>query len=353
MKIGFIGAGSWGTALAFSVAKSGIDVLVWSRNPVVVKGINNEKKNLICFSEHKFADNVSAVNLLSDLKDCQIIFLAVPVMSIRDVLLKLKETKINKDVLFISCSKGIEQGSFYFVSQIFNSIFSNDFAILAGPNLASEVICSRPWFTTIAFADNIDDSKVQNYCNMLDYAFKGDSVYLEYSIGTPCLEIYGAIKNVAALIMGFARGLEAGENFAAGLFTLLIKECKLFANFILGSDSESDLDNVFHSYGGMGDMVLTCYTRKSRNMNFGFQFAQNISDTNMSYTLVEGLSTLRSINKFIEEKQISEMFPIIEATIGVILNGEEKSEFISKVMNPQQIRRIMKKYKNSESRIKN
>ena len=340
MKIGIVGSGSWGTALAFSMAKNqNNDITMWSRNADTVQNINENHKNSSCFNNVLLPSNITATLHLKEIILYDIIFIVIPVMSVESIVKKLSNLGLKNDTLFISCSKGIENNNLQFVSKIITGIVPNEVAVLSGPNLATEVIDSKYWFTNIGFSSTVNDNTkyFNKLSSIINSIFKYDNMNIEYVDNQELLEFYGAMKNVLALIIGFVKGLNCGENFVAAVFTMLLQEINFLSSHILNIAYKNEITNIL-SYGAIGDTVLTCYTRKSRNMNYGFELAQCndfVSYTKQNKNLIEGLSTLRSIEKIINSNNINKCnISTIMLVIDIILhNVGDKNNFAQHILN--------------------
>ena len=215
MKFGVIGAGSWGVALSQALSSiSSNEILIYSRKRKIANEINTH-------SYYKFPDiilnlAIKATNNLADLARSEVIFIATPAQTVKDVLIKIGDLSFPQPIVL--CSKGIEQDSLLLLSELVEKILPRSkYAILSGPNFAYEVAKGLP---TIASLASNDENLLQKLLpNIHSNNFK---IY-------PCkdvisIEILGAVKNVLAIACGIAHGLNLGENTRASIISRGFRE---------------------------------------------------------------------------------------------------------------------------------
>lgn len=275
------GSGCWGTALAITVAQNVKTVYLYSRYYQRVQEINKHHTNQEKLQNIRLPINVIGIHCFQKINEIDIAIIAVPVQSIRSLLKEnCRHLRIKN---FVICSKGIENQKLKFPSQICKEFFPNsNIAVLSGPNFAQEVAEKKITKTLIA-------SKNINLLKSLQSVFNTQFFQTEISNDVRGVEVCGATKNVIAIIIGIAKGLKLGENFTATLFiTSLIEIDKLIKLF-------GGHNATIYSVAGLGDLLLTSYSLKSRNTNFGFQFAKNKQILYMKNNIVEGYYTAQSI----------------------------------------------------------
>lgn len=282
MKTAIIGAGAWGLALANIVKGTGVEPLLWARNP---------SKN----KDYKITGN------LNEVVGAENILLAVPSQTVRENVENLKKSGITKKSTIIICAKGIEQGSLKLMSEIVSEILpENNLAILSGPNFAHEISASLPSGATIACIDKKIGTEIVN--NLGSAFFR--PYYSEDVIGA---QIGGAVKNVIAIACGIAIGKGLGENARATIVTRGLAEI-VRLTVAKGGNAETLL-----GLSGIGDIMLTCGSLKSRNSAFGYQIGQGkaISDVLNNNGTIEGFVTANSVVKLAEKLGVD--MPICKA----------------------------------------
>lgn len=277
-KITIIGAGSWGTALAKAAAEAGNDVLLFARDIEVVNDINNNginsKYNINVQLGIKATDNFN-----SALNHSDVIMLATPLKTQRQVLNQIKEAGKNPRIL-INVSKGFEPGTGKLPSQIIAEIFPNANAVtLTGPSHAESLIING--VTAV-----MSLCKDQNIADEVANMFR--TKYFRIYTGSDILggEIYGAAKNVYAIGAGILDALKETDNTKAAYITRALHELNK-----LGTKLGADVETIF-SLAGVGDLIVTAFSFNSRNYSFGYSL---ITGTHKPTTTVEGVNTVKTI----------------------------------------------------------
>ena len=280
-KILVLGAGSWGTALSKVLACNVKDILLYTRDINVLEGINRYHVNAKKFSGIPLPSNIKAVNNYNDTQDVNSVVIVTPVKSLNDVFSNLEKSQKFKNIIL--CSKGIDNDTLKFPSQICKRYFPNaNIAVLSGPNFAREVVLKKMTKTLIA-------STNRPLVKYLQKIFKTEYFYPEVSSDIAGVEICGAIKNVIAIAMGIARGLDLGDNFIASLFVNATEEMVKIVQALGGRKK------TVYSLAGLGDLLLTSYSLASRNTSFGYNIAQEWESKGLDQMTIEGYYTAKSI----------------------------------------------------------
>jgi glycerol-3-phosphate dehydrogenase (NAD(P)+) len=283
MKITVMGDGAWGRALAYVARKAGHDVSIWSRG--------------------KTAENSDAV------------ILAVPAQAVREVLFALQAPVI------ISAAKGIERNSGLTMAEIVKSELPNhEFYALSGPSFASDVIAGLPTAVTLA-GENLPAAThwAANLSLPTFRIYASDDV-----IG---VELGGALKNVLAIACGVADGRSLGESARASLITRGFAELSRFAK-LRGAKTETLM-----GLSGLGDLLLTCSSTKSRNYAFGFALGQGVAVASAlanSKGVVEGAYTAKIAMQLAREYGVE--IPIINAVNSIIDGTSNTDDEIGKLL---------------------
>jgi glycerol-3-phosphate dehydrogenase (NAD(P)+) len=284
MKITVMGDGAWGQALAFVAAKAGHDVKIWSR------------KNL-------------------HLSETNATILAVPAQAVREVLPFVKAP------IIISAAKGIERSSGLTMEVVVKSILPHaEFYALSGPSFAADVIGGLPTAVTLA-GENIDvTTKLASQLSLPNFRiYASDDV-----IG---VELGGALKNILAIACGVADGRGLGESARASLITRGFAELSRFAK-LRGAKTETLM-----GLSGLGDLLLTCSSAKSRNYAFGLALGQGVAAAQAlinSKGVVEGAFSASIAVKL--GLQVGVDLPIINAVNSIIDGTSNPDEEIKKLL---------------------
>ncbi|MBB4641368.1 NAD(P)H-dependent glycerol-3-phosphate dehydrogenase [Rhizorhapis suberifaciens] len=253
MKIGVIGGGAWGTALAQVTAASGEAVLLWALEPDVVQTINDTHRNTLYLQDIDLSPAIRATGELADLSSCDALLVVTPAQYLGATLGKIPAT----GTPLVLCSKGIEAGSQRLMSEVASDVHpGSPIAILSGPTFAHEVAKGLPTAVTLACADRSLGETIA--ARLARPAFRP---YLsEDVIGA---EIGGAVKNVLAIGCGVVEGAGLGQNARAALISRGFAEMTRFG-LARGARAET-----LAGLSGLGDLVLTCSSVSSRNFSLG------------------------------------------------------------------------------------
>ena len=318
MTIGILGGGVWGSALAKLFSNQ--EVLIYTRDKKVMNSINDHHFN----PKLKYAifnDNVKATDDLEEIAKKNIIFIALPSQSIREVLSKSYFQNIDADIII--ASKGIEISSSMFLSSLVASLIKpKSLSIMSGPCFSDEVAQDLPTAATFASSNT---SIFDTISGML----KGKKFRIYYSDDVIGCQIGGALKNIYAIAAGISDGLNLGENARSALITRSFVEISRFATFF-----KSKKETLF-GLSGLGDLMLTCNSSKSRNTNFGIKIA-NIKHKNFEKELdknaiTEGYFTAKAAIKIASDNGIE--MPILESVFNILYNGFDIEDEINKLMS--------------------
>ncbi len=260
-KVGVIGAGAWGTALAQVSTLGGNRVLLHARETEVVQSIHTIHENSLYLGGVKLSEDITATDKLADLADCDLILAVPPAQHMRATLTAFKPY-VRAGLPVVLCAKGVERGTDCLMTEVLEAVLPEATAgVLAGPNFAREVAQGLPSAVTIACADEALGARIA--ATIAGPTFRP---YLSTDlIGT---EAGGAIKNVIAIACGIAEGKGLGRNAHAALITRGFAEMTRMA-MALGARFET-----MSGLGGLGDLVLTCSSPQSRNMSVGLALGQ-------------------------------------------------------------------------------
>ena len=322
-KVLFIGGGSWGSALSFSLAKKGISSTIWHRDKGVVS-LMQESRSHYLIQNLNFPDNVFFSNNLSDsIENADIIILAIPSQCIREIILANKNY-FSKNKILVNVSKGIENDSLMTVSDIIIDELGRTFnriVTLSGPSHAEEVIKLNPTTLVSSSKDLVSAKKVQSVFS---------SPFLRIYLNKDILgvELGGAIKNVIAIASGICDGIGYGDNTKAALLTRGISEIANLGTLMGAKPS------TFQGLSGIGDLIVTALSKHSRNRLVGQQIGKGkplnliLKKMNM---VAEGVKSSISVNEL--RKKYNADMPICESVYNILFNKKDPKKAVYELMN--------------------
>lgn len=277
MRIGVVGAGAWGTALAQVMAQGG-DVLLWALEADVVASVNAHHRNELYLPDVALSPAIRATGELADMAECDALLIVTPAQHVRATLARLPDTSAP----LILCAKGIEAGSGKLISQLVEEVRPlSPVAVISGPTFAHEVAAGLPTAVTLACADAaLAERLAARVARPTFRPYLSDDV-----IGA---EIGGAVKNVIAIACGVAEGAGLGLNARAALISRGFAEMSRFG-LALGARAET-----LAGLSGLGDLVLTCSSTNSRNFSLGKGLGEGQSAADLlgnRRTIAEGAFT--------------------------------------------------------------
>lgn len=316
-----IGGGAWGTALAILANRAGSIVTLGSRNNNVIQSIHDHRCNDIYLPSVFIDPSIIITERLEDACRSDIVILATPSHVLRTACIAISDT-LDTNVPVVIASKGIERGSLLLMSEVAQSILlSNPIGIISGPNFADEAARGMPTATTIA-------STNKELLDIMTYAL-GGRLFRPYMtddiIGT---QIGGAVKNVIAIACGIAIGRGFGENARAALITRGFTEIARLAM------SKGGKYETLMGLSGLGDLILTCGSNKSRNMSFGIAIGkgQNKDEvlSDRGRTSTEGYVASESVIKLSRKFDLS--MPICEAVYRILYENAPIERVIEELL---------------------
>lgn len=320
-KVSFLGAGSWGTALAIMLAKNGHSVTLWS-------AVDAEVKMLSVHREHK--DRLPGVvlpetvvvtsNLEEACKGYDLVVFSVASPYVRDTARKAAAF-LPEGQLVVNVAKGIEDGTFKTLRDIIcEEIPGADVSVLSGPSHAEEVSIGMP--TTVVVGSGNEKSAA-----IIQEIFMNDTFRVYISPDITGIELGGSIKNVIALAAGVCDGLGFGDNTKAALITRGIAEIARLG-VAMGGKLET-----FAGLSGIGDLIVTCTSRHSRNHNAGYLIGQGrtmkeaMDEVNQ---VVEGVYSAKAAYGLAKKYNVS--MPIVEQVNKVLFENVPATEAIKNLL---------------------
>jgi len=308
-KIGVIGGGAWGTALAQTLAVAGRDVTLWAFEEDCVKAINENRENTIYLPSVKLNQRIRATTDITQLGDMDAVLSVAPAQHTRNIL-ETFAAHMKDGMPIVLCSKGIEISSRSFMSDVLAEVAPSAIpAVLSGPSFAIDVAKGLPTAVTLACEDKaIGQHLVKAIAAPTFRPYLASDV-----LGA---EIGGAVKNVLALCCGLVLGKELGRSAHAAIIARGYAEMTRLGK-ALGCNPET-----LTGLCGLGDLVLTCSSEQSRNMSCGLALGrgQSLSDIMAARNSVtEGVATAPALKEMAEKLGVD--MPICNA-MADILSGE-------------------------------
>ncbi len=318
-RIGIIGAGAWGTALAQTWAQKGLDVTLWARDPKQVAAINADRVNDAHLPQVELHDRIRATNDLADAFDQDSVIIVVPTQHIAAVLEPVIDA-IPDGMPILVASKGIEISTGRLPSHIVSGFLpDHPVGVLTGPSFAAEIAANLPAALTLAMQETQQDIAYQ-----LCEALSTPHFRLYASEDMIGAEIGGALKNVVAIACGIAHGKNMGDNTRAAILTRGLAEM-VRLGVAMGADPRT-----FLGLSGVGDLTLTCNAMQSRNFSLGVAIGQGkrardiLSQRN---SVAEGFYTAEAVHKLAQTLDIE--MPISQAVYET-LHKEKAIDYVIK-----------------------
>ena len=278
LRVAVVGGGAWGTTLG-ALASAGGATTLWAREPEVVSAIRDDRQNHLFLPGFELPRTMKVTRELEAALDgADVVIVAVPSQHLRAVMTSASRW-ITDRMLVVSVAKGIEVCSSMRMTEVLRAVLPNltadSIGVLAGPNLALEVMAGHPSATTVAFTDPVAARTIQSRLSAPTFRVYTSSDVVGCEIG-------GAAKNVIAIAAGVASGLGYGMNTIAALVTRGLAEMARLG-VALGGDPLT-----FLGLAGNGDLIATCLSPLSRNQRVG----QELADGRTIEEILGGLSSV-------------------------------------------------------------
>jgi glycerol-3-phosphate dehydrogenase (NAD(P)+) len=328
MKVSVIGAGSYGTCLAKHLGDQDYDVTLWCRTAERAREIDAARENKTYLPGFTLPD---CITLTADLKEAVqgrgMVIGVTPSQAAREVLGKAAE-HLADDVVVVNASKGLEQGSYKRIDEVYADIFKPEIAdraaYLSGPTFAKEVAAGMPSAMVVA-------SRHPESCTAVQEVFHNPLFRVYSSEDIVGVQVGGALKNIIAICAGLSDGLGFGQNARAALITRGMAEISRMGE-TMGADPLT-----FLGLSGVGDLVLTCAGDLSRNRRVGLALAEGktldsiISEMNM---IAEGVKTTKVAYNWCKANEV--YAPLTSLIYAVLYENLDAREGIADVMGRSQ-----------------
>ncbi len=325
LKVGVIGAGAWGSALAHLMASKGDEVTIWAYERQVADDINDVHENKIYLPGAELPDNLHGTNELQQaLEGKDLILSVVPSHVVRPVLTQAAKY-LPHEVPIVSASKGIENETLMTMSEVLEDVLPMVYhpmlAFLSGPSFAREVVKMQPTAVSVASRFEKVAQGVQKMMSSIYFR-----IYTSNDVAG--VELGGALKNVIAIASGAATGLGLGTNTTAALITRGLAEITRLA--VKRGANPLTLAGL----SGMGDLVLTCTGPLSRNRTVGEKLGKGMKLDDIIKDMkqvAEGVKTAKSVHHLAEKEGVE--MPISEMVYRILYEDKPAQEALVELMS--------------------
>ncbi|MFJ2115945.1 NAD(P)H-dependent glycerol-3-phosphate dehydrogenase [Streptomyces sp. NPDC087850] len=322
-QVSVLGAGSWGTAVAMTLADAGCKVTLWARRPELAEAINKSGTNPDYFPGQALPTGITATaDAETAARSAEIVYLALTAQTLRDNLGRWVPI-LGPDTVLVSLMKGVELSTSKRMSQVIEEVAgvpAERVAVMSGPNLAREIVARQPAAAVVACVDQTVAQRLQAACHT--------PYFRPYtSADVVGCELGGAVKNVIALAAGIADGMGLGDNTKAALLTRGLAETTRLG-VAMGANPLT-----FAGLAGMGDLVATCSSSLSRNRVFGVRLGQGMS---LSEAAADVKQTAEGVTSCVSVRNLAHQYgvemPITETVVSVIHDGKAPNSAVKELM---------------------
>ena len=320
MRVGVVGAGSWGTTVA-ALAAANAPTLLWARRPELAEQITSRHENGDYLPGFTLPDQLTASSSLQEVvSTADVLVMAVPSHGYREVAAEAAR-HLRPWVPVVSLTKGLERASRKRMSEVTrDEMPGHPVAVLTGPNLAKEILSGQPAASVVAIDDNDIAAELQRL-------FSRPTLRIYTNDDVVGCEVGGVVKNVIAIAAGMAEGMGFGDNTRATLITRGLAEMTRLGAAMGGHAA------TFAGLAGMGDLIATCSSKQSRNNTVGFELGRGrtITDVVASMNMVaEGVKSSPSVLDLARRHGVE--MPITEQVVAVCHQGKSAAEALTALM---------------------
>jgi len=319
-RIGIVGGGAWGTALAVTARRAGREIVLWAREAEVVTAINRRHENPLFLPDIAIDPAIVATGDIAAAASADAVLLVVPAQHLRAVAGAIAPT-LRPGAAVVICAKGVEEASGALMSEVAAAALSGArLAVLSGPTFAGEVARGLPTAVTLATVD-------QALGGALIAALGTRSFRPYLSADVVGAEIGGAVKNVLAIACGIVAGRRLGDNARAALITRGLAEMVRLAH------AKGGRAETLMGLSGLGDLTLTCTALQSRNHSLGFALGEGaVLDEILGRrrSVAEGVSSAAAVAAL--ARRLGLDMPIVAAVDAILHQGADIDETIASLL---------------------
>ena len=313
MKIAMLGAGSLAIALTKVLENKNHEIVMWTKFENEKQDIENNHENTKVFPGVKVNENVKITcDIKEAIEKAEVIINVLPFIAVRGVIELIKEI-YNEEQIILSATKGIDETTFITTTEIFEQELGAKYtAALSGPSFAIE----------IANGDNISfmlGSKHIEVLEKLKSIIETENIKIETTEDIVGIQLAGGIKNAVAIGSGMLAGMKVADSTKAAYLACAMTD---MANLLVSLGGKKE---TTYTYAGVGDLLLTCMSSTSRNFSFGYLLGEGLSSKQaidkMNGKTVEGYKTIRALNKYVKENNISTY--TIDTLYGIVFEDKD------------------------------
>jgi len=319
MNCFIVGNGGWGTALGMVLAGNGHDVTLWGPFAEEVDAIRETGENTLYLPGVEVPPEINWTTEASAAGQADLIVLVVPSRFVRATL-EVFKPHLRDDALIVSATKGLDETTHQRMSEVAAEVLGRDVAILSGPSHAEEVARGVPTAVTLAGKDFQTLEKIQT-------AFMGATFRVYTSDDVIGVELGGTLKNIIAVAAGILDGIGLGDNSKAALMTRGLAEISRLGA-ALGAKPET-----FSGLSGVGDLIVTCASRHSRNRAVGERLGKGESLQEIMSSMkqvAEGVWNAKAARDLAREHNVE--MPITEEVCAIVENGKDPRQALNDLM---------------------
>lgn len=323
-KVGILGTGSWGTALAQVLYDNGCDVLLYGIDQAEIEDINSNHRNSKYFGDDPLADGLHATDRVEELAAYSDVFVVATPTRALSAIMEAVAPYVRPDTIVVNASKGFEAKTGKRISDFLRdccpAVSDEKIASIIGPSHAEEVV--RRYITSLCAV-----SLCRETAERVQQLFANNYFRVYVSYDEAGAELGVAVKNVIAIASGILAGLGYGDNAKAALVTRGLRE---MIRYGVSGGGERE---TFFGLTGVGDLIVTCFSPHSRNYKYGYEIglADSIDPVRDTALTVEGVGSCKTVYENCVERGYE--VPIIEAVYNIIYRGARPSEVLSAIMS--------------------
>ena len=324
LRVGVIGAGSWGTTLANLLAEKGFNVTLWVYEDDLIHAIATKRENPLYLPGVKLSKNIAPTNSLKEVCQNKDLLISVSPSQVVRQLIQKTRPYLSSQVKLVSATKGIENDTLLTMSKVLREVLTlkdgKRLAILSGPSFALEVSKAIPTAVTVA-------SENQKLAGELQRIFSTPYFRVYTNPDVIGVELGGALKNVIAIAAGISDGLCFGYNTRAALITRGLAEISRLA-FKMGANPLT-----LSGLAGLGDLILTCTGELSRNRSVGIKLGRGIGLTHILKDMrmvAEGVNTTKAAYDLSKKMKVE--MPITEQVYYILYQNKNPREAVTELM---------------------
>ena len=317
LRVGVLGAGAWGLALAVAAARGGMKVTLWSRQAEVAEGIRLRHRHPRIFSDFDLPSSVSGTTHREAIAGSDFLIIATPAQALRDALTHFAPL-LRNDIAAVIAAKGIEIGTGKFMTDVFHEICPRGVPyVLSGPSFAADVLAGKPTALTLAGREPVATRELAAQLSLQAFRIYTTSDLAGVQLG-------GAVKNVLAIACGITEGKGLGASARAAL------TARAFSELMRLGRELGAVPETLTGLSGLGDLVLTCSSLQSRNFSFGVELGRGGEVRELASgagKTIEGIPTARAVDIMARERRLD--VPICKAVHAIISGANTVDQAIA------------------------